>query len=71
MFCVAGFRPGSRGHVVVARGPKPIDALSGLPFLIWSSAKIVVMNSLSLLAKWQEPTMESSVRTNDISNRKH
>jgi len=26
IFCVAGFRPGSRGHFVSAKGPKTIDA---------------------------------------------
>ena len=30
MFCVAGFRPGRRGPFVLAKGPKTIDAPSGL-----------------------------------------
>jgi len=30
MFCDAGFRPGSRGPFVSAKGPKTIDAQSGL-----------------------------------------
>ena len=30
MFCVAGFRPGRRGPFVSAKGPKTIDAPSGL-----------------------------------------
>ena len=30
IFCVAGFRPGRRGPFVPAKGPKTIDAPSGL-----------------------------------------
>ena len=30
LFCVAGFRPGRRGPFVPAKGPKTIDAPSGL-----------------------------------------
>ena len=30
IFCVAGFRPGRRGPFVLAKGPKTIDAPSGL-----------------------------------------
>ncbi len=30
MFCVAGFRPGRRGHFVSAKGPKTIDVPSVL-----------------------------------------
>ena len=30
MFCVAGFRPGRRGPFVSAKGPKTMDAPSGL-----------------------------------------
>jgi len=30
MFCIAGFRPGRRGPFVSAKGPKTIDAPSGL-----------------------------------------
>ena len=30
IFCVAGFRPGRRGPFVSAKGPKTIDAPSGL-----------------------------------------
>ena len=30
IFCGAGFRPGSRGPFVSAKGPKTIDAPSGL-----------------------------------------
>ena len=30
LFCVAGFRPGKRGPFVSAKGPKTIDARSGL-----------------------------------------
>ncbi len=30
LFCIAGFRPGRRGPFVLAKGPKTIDAQSGL-----------------------------------------